>query len=70
MAARGTWTVRPFTVKLCGSPAARGQTPPGLVERGSRCGIGRHVPNRRAGELFQPEIGARVELHDVHMLLR
>ena len=31
--------------------------------------IGRHVPGRHAGELFQPEIDARVEPHDLAVLL-
>ncbi len=47
---------------------AAGEPPPGVVERGVRCCIGRHVPDRQAGEFFQPEIGARIEPHDVHVL--
>ena len=34
-----------------------------LVERGVGLVVSRHMPDRRAGELFQPEIGARIEPH-------
>ena len=31
--------------------------------------VGRHVPDLLAGELFQPEVGARLELEHLHVLL-
>ncbi len=47
---------------------AAGEPPPGVVERRIRRRIGRHIPDRQAGELFQPEVGARFEPHDIHAL--
>jgi len=47
----------------------RGQAAPGLVEGSFRRPIGGNVPHRRAAELFQPEIGAGIKLHDLHVLL-
>ena len=46
-----------------------GEPVPGLVERRVGGRIGRHVPHRRAGELLQPEIGARGEPHHLQVLL-
>ena len=49
---------------------AAGEPPPGVVKRGVRRGVGRHVPDRQAGELFQTKIGARIEPHHVHVLFQ
>ena len=49
---------------------AAGQPPPGFVERGFGLGVGRHVPDRHAGELLQPEIGARIEPHHLAVLFQ
>ena len=46
-----------------------GEPAPGLVERGIGGAIGRHMPDRRPGELLQPEIGARGQPRHLHVLL-
>ena len=70
MAARGTRSRRPFTVS---SSAAPGWPPVRRRQASSSAAIGgavgRHVPDRLAGELLQPEIGARGKPHDLHVLL-
>ena len=52
---------------LRGAVVAAGEPPPGIVERGVCRSIGRHIPHREACEFFQPEIGARIEPHHVHV---
>ena len=51
-----------------------GEPPPRLIERRVACVRGRgldvqKMPDRLAGELLEPEVGARRELHDLHVLL-
>ena len=71
MKARGTCTLRPLSGRSCAVPASSaGEPPPGVVERRIGRRIVRHVPDRQAGKLFQPEIGARIEPHHVHVLVQ
>src|ERR1700688_2774816 len=51
-----------------GAVVAAGEPPPGIVERGIRCGVSRYVPYWETCEFLQPEVGARIEPHDVHLL--
>ena len=38
---------------------------PGIVERGLRFGVRRHIPGGDTGQFFQTKVGARVEPHDL-----
>ncbi|MEZ5764592.1 MAG: hypothetical protein R3D69_10250 [Xanthobacteraceae bacterium] len=49
---------------------AAGQLLPGAVERGIGVLVGRHMPHAHAGELFEAEVGARVEPQHVHPLFQ
>ena len=51
-------------------PADRvaGQLDPGRVERGVGSRVGGHQPHPDAGELLEPEVGARIEPQHVHVL--
>ena len=48
---------------------AAGEAPPGLVERRVGARVRRDMPDRRAGELLQPEVGARGKPDHIHALL-
>ena len=51
--------------RLAGWPA--GQHLKGLRQGGFGFGVVRHMEGLGAGELFHPVVGARLELHDVHV---
>src|SRR5262249_3320351 len=51
------------------SRVARGEAPPGLIESSLRRTVGGNVPHRHPAELLQPEGGAGIKLHDLHVLL-
>ena len=55
---------------LRGAVVTAGEPPPGIIERGIRRGVSGHIPHRQAGKFLQPEIGARIEPRDVHMLIQ